>query len=92
MDKVVKKATLDALIQVHKEYWDDSFDDNKDPAYTTELLDNEQELREGLAEQAFGDGRWAMPFQDLFCSLNMLGATPEQIYQLLRGLGFTIEE
>ena len=91
MDKVVKKATLDNLIRIHKEYWDDSFDDNKDPAYTNQLLDNEKELREELAEQAFGDGWWAMPFQDIFGSLSVFGATPEQIYQLFRDLGFTLE-
>ncbi len=92
MDKVVKKATLDNLIRIHKEYWDDSFDADKDPAYTNQLLENEQELREELAEQAFRDIRWSRPFKDLLGGLSVFGATPEQIYQLFRDLGFTLEE
>ena len=92
MDRGIKKETLDNLIRIHKEYWDDSFDDDKDPAYTIWLLENETELREELAEQAFRDIRWSRPFRNLFCSLNMLGATPEQIHSLLKDLGFTIEE
>lgn len=91
MDKVIKKETLDNLIRIHKEYWDDSFDADKDPAYTNQLLDNEMELRKELAEQTFGDGRWAMPFKDLFGSLSMFKATPEQIHSLLKDLGFTIK-
>ena len=92
MDKVIKKETLDNLIRIHKEYWDDSFDADKDPAYTNQLLENEQELRVELAEQAFRDIRWSRPFKNLFCGLSVFGATPEQIHSLLKDLGFTIEE
>lgn len=92
MEKIIEKQVLDHLIRLNKIYWDESYQPANDIRHAEKLIEDEKELRRLVVEQAFGDDKRFLSLGWLITGLNIFGATPEQIYQLFRDLGFTLEE